>query len=54
MATRNIDKGNKKPRGKKKPSSPDALVKAGRAGKPELTEDELRDVTGGSPLAYKI
>lgn len=30
--------------GKKKPSSPDALIKSDKA---ELSEDELKDVSGG-------
>ena len=32
---------------KKKPASPDTLVKGGKTGKPELSEDELKDVAGG-------
>ena len=55
MATRNIGTGNKKSPGRKKPTSPDTLVKGGKSGNPELREDELRDITGGTvPLEYKI
>jgi hypothetical protein len=33
--------------GKTKPASPDALVKGSKTGKVELSEDELKDVSGG-------
>ena len=47
MASRNTDT-SKKPRPGKKPTSPDTLVKSGKKGTAELSEDELKDVAGGS------
>jgi bacteriocin-like protein len=38
---------------KEKPvSSPDKLVKAGKKGGAELTEDELKKVAGGQNIKY--
>jgi bacteriocin-like protein len=39
--------------GKKKPASPDTLVKTDKTGKVELSEDELKKVSGGLKLDYK-
>jgi bacteriocin-like protein len=50
MARTNI-KGKTSPN-KKKPTSPDDLVKAGKAGKAELSEDELKEVSGGAFDTY--
>jgi bacteriocin-like protein len=36
--------------GKKKPASPDTLVKTGKTGKVGLSEDELKKVSGGSKI----
>ncbi len=47
MATRNIDKNKQPAPGKKKPASPDTLVKGGKIDKTELSEDQLKDVSGG-------
>jgi len=48
VTQRNIEKDDKTSPGKKKPSTPDSLIKGDKAGKPELSEDELKNVTGGS------
>lgn len=53
MATRNIDKDKKPSTEKKKPGSPDTLIKGGKSDKVELSEDELKDVTGG-PIYIKL
>jgi bacteriocin-like protein len=44
----------KTPTGKKKPSSPDTLIRSGKDSKTELSEDELKKVSGGLKLDYKI
>lgn len=36
------------PNRKKKPASADDLVKTDKTGKPELSEDELKNASGGS------
>lgn len=51
MAKRNTDT-QKSATAKKKPASPDTLTKSGEAGKVELSEDELKDVSGGAFDAY--
>jgi bacteriocin-like protein len=38
----------RKPNNPKKKSSPDKLLKASKKGEAELTEDELKRVSGGS------
>lgn len=50
MAEQNIDTDKKPSPDKKKPASPDTLAKGGKAGKAELSEDELKDVSGGEIL----
>ena len=47
MPDRKIDT-TKTPTEKKKPASPDSVVKGDKTGKAELTEDQLKDVSGGS------
>jgi hypothetical protein len=47
MAARNIETDKKTSPGAKKPASPDTLIKGGKTGKIELSEDELKDVSGG-------
>jgi bacteriocin-like protein len=49
MTARNIETEKKTLPGAKKPASPDAVVKGGETGKPELSEDELKEVSGGLP-----
>jgi bacteriocin-like protein len=47
MTERNIDTEKKTTPGEKKPASPDSLIKGGKTGKIELSEDELTEVSGG-------
>ncbi len=47
MATRKTEADKNARPGKKKPASPETLIKGGKTGKPELSEDELKDVSGG-------
>lgn len=49
---RTTDTGKQKPSGKKKPSSPEQLIKDGKESKTELSEDELKDVTGGFKIIF--
>jgi hypothetical protein len=53
MAADQRPKTQPAPAGKKKAASPDALVKGGKGDKPELTEDELKDVAGGGKPIHK-
>ena len=46
MAKRSTD-AKKTSAGKKTPAARDSLVKSGQTGKVELSEDELKDVSGG-------
>ncbi len=48
MTERNIATDKKTSPGEKKPASPETLITGGKAGKLELTEDELKDVSGGA------
>jgi hypothetical protein len=41
-----------KSRKSKKSSSPDKLVKTGKKGEVELTEDELKRVSGGGAIKF--
>ena len=52
MAVRNSDTDKKTSPGKKKPPSPDTLVKGGKTDQVELSEDELKDISGGAIDAY--
>jgi len=47
MAARDNDTDKKTSPGKK-PASPDTAVKRDKTGKSELSDDELKDVSGGS------
>jgi hypothetical protein len=48
MTARNIETDGKTSPGKKKPPSPDTLVKGSKTDKFELSEDELKDISGGT------
>jgi hypothetical protein len=52
MATRNIGKDKKPSPQRKKAAAPDKLLKGGKANEAELSEDELKDVSGG-PIYVK-
>jgi bacteriocin-like protein len=52
MTERNIDTDKKTTPGAKKPASPDTLIKDSKTGKVELSEDELKNVTGGAVDAF--
>jgi hypothetical protein len=45
-----ITDADKKRPTKKKPASPDSVIKGAKAGAAELSEDELKDVSGGTYL----
>ena len=45
-----ITNADKKRPTKKKPASPDSVIKGAKAGAAELSEDELKDVSGGTYL----
>jgi len=52
MTARNIKTDKNTSPGAKKPTSPDTLIKGGKTGKVELSEDELKDVSGGAVDAF--
>jgi len=54
MSMADNDRKSAKPANRKPATSPDDLVKSGRATKVELTEDELGKVSGGAkPSTFK-
>jgi hypothetical protein len=55
MTARHIDTDKNASPGKKKPASPDSLIKGGKTAEVELSEDELKDVSGGLlPAVIKL
>ena len=52
MAMKNRDKDTGKTRKRKPASAPDRLVKGGRGAKIDLTEDDLRRISGGATADF--